>query len=550
MILAYRRSLQLQRHIFQVVGQYKEPQHRWLSCGLASRCIVGATKNESSHPTLQKISSKHHRNIQRTVRKINKKTKRDTLDMTSRDNILILEIKEALEALNPSLTLDDTRNSNILIESFIFSKSRPLVELNNIEIIYQTSEGDGLSIIPKLSYVTDFMVDDKMRAKYTVIKIPKTLVGDTVKVRMQMHHNFYAEAELLEVLNTSSKTSRRKDDLIVCDKFSNCSGCQFQMLDYEYQLEIKRGIIEKAYRFFYPELSQTNIENFGATIGSPMQYSYRTKLTPHYELLRSTSKSADVNIGFNHVVPNKGIIDVDNCPIASPPINKDLPRIRQETKIQIEKELETQGIEKKRSSMRGSTLLLRDSLRIDHETGEYERVCLSQHKNIITEKIEGFVFQFPASEFFQNNNNILPEILEYIRYQIQNTGKSFKYIVDTYCGSGFFGIALSKDIPENGKVFGIEVSKLSIEYAKHNAKLNGLAVPEKIQYIEGNANAIFTNNEFIQSGIEGGDSIVIMDPSRKGSNKMFMEQLLDFQPKLIVYVSCNVFTQARDLADF
>lgn len=44
--------------------------------------------------------------------------------------------------------------------------------------------------------------------------------------------------------------------------------------------------------------------------------------------------------------------------------------------------------------------------------------------------------------------------------------------------------------------------------------------------------------------------MVIIDPSRKGSNESFMKQLLEFEPEIIIYVSCNVFTQARDLATF
>lgn len=40
---------------------------------------------------------------------------------------------------------------------------------------------------------------------------------------------------------------------------------------------------------------------------------------------------------------------------------------------------------------------------------------------------------------------------------------------------------------------------------------------------------------------------MIIDPPRKGSDKAFLDQLLELAPKRIVYVSCNVHTQARDL---
>lgn len=40
---------------------------------------------------------------------------------------------------------------------------------------------------------------------------------------------------------------------------------------------------------------------------------------------------------------------------------------------------------------------------------------------------------------------------------------------------------------------------------------------------------------------------VIIDPPRKGCDEQFINQLLDYKPRSILYVSCNVHTQARDV---
>lgn len=40
---------------------------------------------------------------------------------------------------------------------------------------------------------------------------------------------------------------------------------------------------------------------------------------------------------------------------------------------------------------------------------------------------------------------------------------------------------------------------------------------------------------------------VIVDPPRKGCDAKFIDQLLAFGARTIVYVSCNVHTQARDV---
>lgn len=42
-------------------------------------------------------------------------------------------------------------------------------------------------------------------------------------------------------------------------------------------------------------------------------------------------------------------------------------------------------------------------------------------------------------------------------------------------------------------------------------------------------------------------TVVVIDPPRKGCDEKFIQQLLVFKPQTVVYVSCNVHTQARDV---
>jgi tRNA/tmRNA/rRNA uracil-C5-methylase (TrmA/RlmC/RlmD family) len=44
-----------------------------------------------------------------------------------------------------------------------------------------------------------------------------------------------------------------------------------------------------------------------------------------------------------------------------------------------------------------------------------------------------------------------------------------------------------------------------------------------------------------------GDTVVIIDPPRAGCSLSFLSQLVRYAPERIVYVSCNVETQARDI---
>ena len=42
-------------------------------------------------------------------------------------------------------------------------------------------------------------------------------------------------------------------------------------------------------------------------------------------------------------------------------------------------------------------------------------------------------------------------------------------------------------------------------------------------------------------------SVVFVDPPRKGCSEQFLNSLVHFKPKKIVYISCNPETQVRDI---
>ena len=46
------------------------------------------------------------------------------------------------------------------------------------------------------------------------------------------------------------------------------------------------------------------------------------------------------------------------------------------------------------------------------------------------------------------------------------------------------------------------------------------------------------------------ETALVIDPPRKGCDECFRQQLLQFRPMRVIYVSCDPATQARDLKDF
>ena len=162
------------------------------------------------------------------------------------------------------------------------------------------------------------------------------------------------------------------------------------------------------------------------------------------------------------------------------------------------------------------------------------------------EKVGDKVFEYPANSFFQNNNSVLVPLTSYVRDAIfAADGTSDKprptHLVDAYCGSGLFAISLSDNFQ---KAVGIELSADSIRSATHSAALNGCQ--DKCSFLAGDAANIFSVVKDTQD-FPRDRTVLIIDPPRKGTDENFIGQMMEFGCEVVVYVSCNVHTQARDI---
>jgi tRNA (uracil-5-)-methyltransferase len=389
-----------------------------------------------------------------------------------------------------------------------------------------------------------------------VYVVPFTAPGDTVTAKVFKHFEKekYTMADFVKV-NTPSP--HRDESLVKCPYFSSCSGCQFQMLPYDFQLQHKRSIVEKAYKNFSnlpPEL----IPVIGDTIGSPLQFGYRTKLTPHFDgppdARRSDGRNG-IKRTFKEMPPigfmKKGTritMDIEDCPIGTDAVRAGNKRERARVASQLS------------TYKKGATLLLRESTEripsssynaaeetdpdaIIEQRGDYihRKTCITDPNAKSTEYIDDtFQFVNPAGSFFQNNNSILPVFTQYIREHIlpSTPEHNVTHLIDAYSGSGLFTITLASLFKSS---LGIDISSSSIQSATTNAELNDLP-KSKARFIAADAARLF---ESIES--PANETVVMIDPPRKGCDESFLRQLVGYGPQRVVYVSCNVHTQARDI---
>jgi tRNA (uracil-5-)-methyltransferase len=418
----------------------------------------------------------------------------------------------------------------------------PFTEID-VKVVEISSTGDGLAL---------------HGSSDQIYVVPFCTPGDTVKAKVIRHFQdeHYSLADFVSVVEAGPL---RDDSRINCKYFSTCSGCQFQMLDYQTQLNHKKTIVEKAYKNF-SQLPPELVPMIQDTIGSPLQYGYRTKLTPHFDgppgYVSKHDKMKGARLYFAEV-PNIGFmakglkrtLDIEDCPIGTDAVRMGMKIERSRVAKELDK------------YKKGATLLLREStLRVQNSdekasapvpdtikvtTANYTdyKSCITDNNATSTEYIDDFVFTSIAGSFFQNNNSILPTFTQYIRDHILPPSSSasdpqIKYLIDAYSGSGLFTITLSSLFTSST---GIDISGASITSARENAALNKLP-PSQCTFMAADAPELFKSVTYPKD-----ETVVVIDPPRKGCDESFLTQLLKFGPKRVVYVSCNVHTQARDV---
>ncbi len=293
-----------------------------------------------------------------------------------------------------------------------------------------------------------------------------------------------------------------------CGLFGTCGGCQLQHVPYGEQLAWKTAEVRRLFAEALPDDAHAPVE-VAPCVGSPRQYGYRSKITPHFPRPR---RGEVPPIGFIKVGLPRRTIDVPTCPLATDAINARLTDVRAEIAAQLA------------SYRLGSTLLLRDAA-----SG-----VTTDFREVITEEVGPLRLQFRAGDFFQNNPFLLPRLAAHVAAEARAGGARF--LVDAYCGSGLLALTAA---PGFERVVGVEVSPSSVAWARENAARNGR---DNCAFTHADATAIFKGLPFASA-----DTAVIVDPPRKGCSPEFLAQLVAFAPRTIVYVSCNPETQVRDL---
>jgi 23S rRNA (uracil1939-C5)-methyltransferase len=405
-----------------------------------------------------------------------------------------------------------------------------------------------------------------------VIFVENTIPGDEVDVLLQKNKKDWGEGIALHFHNYSNLRVEP-----FCQHFGVCGGCQWQMLPYQQQLQYKQQQVtdnlKRIGKVALPEIMPIVGAEETTRYRNKMEYTFANKRFLLPEELNNPNISTEENVaGFHARGFFDKVVPIFECHLQSEPTNfirlavwdyaKDHGLthydIRQHTGFlrNLQIRLATTGelmvnivfayedkskrlgllkfIEEK---FREITTLLytintkkNDSL-FDQEPKIYKG------KGYIIEKLEDFEFKISPKSFFQTNTKQGEKLYGITSEFAELTGREIVY--DLYCGTGSIGIFVSKQAK---KIIGVEVVEDAIKDAKENAQINSLSHAE---FFTGDVIDICDDAFFEQ---HGKPDVIITDPPRAGMHEKLVTKLLDIAAPLIVYVSCNPATQARDLS--
>jgi 23S rRNA (uracil1939-C5)-methyltransferase len=327
------------------------------------------------------------------------------------------------------------------------------------------------------------------------ILIPFTVPGDVLDVECSEKHGS-PFGWIREIIRPS--VHRRVSN---CPVFTLCGGCDFDHMEYQQEIEAKKGIlVEDLTRIGGIDLS-CEIDTLFAK-----EYGYR-----NHAQFKVDSRG---EVGFfekkSHTViplPKKG------CLLLQEEINEYVNRVRSQI-----------------SFPKGGFRVRSDSSGIIYTKG----IPGIKNDEFFHYEISSLKLRTNIDDFFQVNNFLLEKwlgrIAQYLRPERRDV------VIDLFCGSGIISLSLARVVRA---VTGIELNRNAVMNARFNAIENGLD----------NAHFIHTRAQTGIKGLPEGCKIVV-DPPRAGLGPGLISGIVRLHPKMIVYVSCDTATFSRDLGVF
>lgn len=407
--------------------------------------------------------------------------------------------------------------------------------------------------------ITDLSYEAMGVAHYEglTIFVNNALPGEIVKAKILKVKKKFAFAKIEEIIKESPDRVK-----VQLNQWVQTGLASLAHIKYDKQLEFKRNqvvnLLHKA------DLDQIKVDQ---TLPSPEETGYRNKAQVPVRMV-----NGQLEIGFfrRH---SHDLVPLTNFFTTDPEIDRVLIAVRdilRKYKVPAYDEIHNKGevryLDVRRSKASGEIMVIlvclhRDFPQLPKVAAEISQisdvtsiilnhnpkktnVILGKNDYVvfgedhITDKIGDVKFRISPQSFFQINSLQTPRL-----YNLAIEKADLKpedVVIDAYSGIGTIGLSVAKHVKA---VRGMEVIKPAVDDANANAKLNGITNAE---YVVGKAEEVMPRwaNEGLKT------DIIFVDPPRKGLTPEFIDAAVKTNPKKIVYISCNLATQVRDLQLF
>lgn len=369
----------------------------------------------------------------------------------------------------------------------------------------------------------------------------------------------------------------------ICPCFGVCGGCKWQHMEYGEQLRLKRKQVQDALE----HIGGFRSIECAPCIPAEALFGYRNKMDFSFTDLRyltpeeigiepgAHEKPLDFALGFHAPGCFAKAIDIDHCDLSTEEMNLTLTTVRSfclrhRDRLPIYSTRshtgELRNLVVRHGGRTGEFMvnlvtsshlpeLMRELDRelravlggrlttfVNSTTSAKNTVAFGEQEFIlsgpgfITDRLGDYTYRISANSFFQTNTLQAEKLYNLILSAARPGPDTVVY--DLFCGTGSIALYASAHCR---RVLGIELVDSAVNDARDNARRNGVdnctfrrLDLKDLRHIA---------NELADFGLP---DMVITDPPRAGMHPKAVQMLRDIAPPVIIYVSCNPASLARD----
>jgi len=338
-----------------------------------------------------------------------------------------------------------------------------------------------------------------------VVFVPRALPGDKLEVLLGRTKKRYGYAEILGIVQDSPFRLPPP-----CPYANLCGGCAWQICEYSAQLGFKKQIVTDV------------LQRIGGIKNPPV---------------------ADV-IGMDNpwFYRNKGVFPVQDGKIGMYGANShNLVEIE---KCDLQHKSHSQVIQALRNYFKANGIAISSRLMVRSGSNNEMMVALDdipinaygiQSPSFIHQKLGHITYRLSAPSFFQVNTEQAKVLYNIAVNQAALDGS--QTVFDAHAGVG--GTALYAAARAR-HIIGVDIVEAAILDARENASINNITNAEFVCGFAEKAIPVL-----LKQGKR--PDVIFLDPPRKGNDTALLDAIIAAEIPLIVYISCDMATLARDI---